>query len=104
MNIEQLIASPFVVGAAGALVGLKFVPTDASLWTRLTNLLCGSLTAGYCAQPLSDWVQLVKESDILGVAFALGLLGLSVIAALFRAISDVKLGEIVNDWLGRRKG
>ena len=49
MTIEQLIASPFVVGAAGALVGLKFVPTDASLWTRLTNLLCGSLTAGYCA-------------------------------------------------------
>lgn len=96
MNIELLVTSPFVVGVAGSVVSLKFVPKDTTFFSRLANLLCGSLIAGYFAQPLSDWLQLVKQSDVLGVAFALGLLGLSIIAAVFRAVEDGKLNDLVN--------
>lgn len=99
--IEPIIASPFFVGLIGALVGLKFSP-GSGLLQRLTNVMCGAAIAGYCAQPLGDWLRLDKHSDVLGVAFVCGILGLSIIAAAVRAIGELKIAEIVTGWLSRR--
>lgn len=98
--VDPLIASPFFVGALGALVSLKFAP--GSWLQRVTNLACGSLIAGYIAQPLADWLALPQPRHVLGVAFVLGLLGLSVGAAATKAIGDLKLADIVTGWISRR--
>jgi hypothetical protein len=101
MDWNALLNSPFLVGAAGAFVSLRFSPDDS--WRlHLFNLLCGALIAGYGAQPTADWLRLAKESDMLGVAFVMGLLGLSIIAAARKAISELKLAEIVTSWISRR--
>lgn len=101
-ELAQLIASPFFVGAAGALVSLKYV-VALGWWRHVTNWAAGTLVAGYCAPPLSDWLKLDGKSDALGVAFVLGLVGLSIIAAVHKAISEVNLTGILTDWLSRRK-
>ena len=98
---ELLVSSPFFVGAAGALVSLKYAAAD-TWWQRGMTLLCGALVAGYFAQPLADWLKLAKETDILGIAFAMGLLGLSVIASIFKAIGELKIAEIVSSWISRK--
>ena len=99
--IEHIVASPFFVGWAGALVSLKFAP-GAGWMQRATHLVCGSLIAGYIAQPLGDWLALPQPRHVLGVAFVLGLLGLSVGAAATKAIGDLKLADIVTGWISRR--
>jgi fructose-specific phosphotransferase system IIC component len=101
MDLGALISSPFFVGGMGALVSLRFVE-GVGWWRRVTTLVCGALIAGYFAQPLGDWLKLTKSSDVLGVAFALGLLGLSIISAALRAIAELKLAEIITGWIGRR--
>ncbi len=101
MDLGLLISSPFFAGAVGALVSLRFTE-GVGWWRRVTTLVCGALIAGYFAQPLGDWLKLSKASDVLGLAFALGLLGLSVISAAMRAIGELKLAEIVSGWISRR--
>lgn len=102
--LEQLIASPFFVGGAGALVSLRFAPEGDGWSRRLATLVCGALVAGYCAHPLADWLKLTKATDRLGVAFALGLLGLSIIAAVLKAVGELKVADIISGWISRGKG
>jgi hypothetical protein len=96
--LADLIASPFFVGAAGALVSLKYVPA-LGWWKHASNWVCGTLVAGYCAPPLAGWLKLDGDG---GVAFMLGLLGLSILNAIVRAISELKLADIIAGWIGRR--
>ncbi len=101
MDIAPVFASPFFVGAVGALVSLRF-GHDETWRQRLTTFVCGWLTAGYFARPLSGWLKLTEEGDVLGIAFAIGLLGLSVIAAVLKGIGDLEVAKIVSSWTTRR--
>jgi hypothetical protein len=101
MDFEHLFSSPLFVGAAGALVSLRF-SRDVTWWGRMMTFACGALIAAYCARPLSNWFKLTSENDVLGVAFALGLLGLSVLAAIFRGMTDLKVADIITSWTIRR--
>jgi fructose-specific phosphotransferase system IIC component len=100
--VEPSALDQFIAGGLGALVSLRFATANDGWWKRGSTLLCGALVAGYFAQPLADWLKLAKETDILGVAFAIGLLGLSIIASIFRAIGELKVAEIVSGWISRK--
>lgn len=102
MNLELLFSSPFFVGAAGALVSLRF-SRDVTWRQRMTTFVCGALIAGYCANPMSNWLKLTAAGDILGVAFALGLLGLSVLTAVFKGISELEVAKIITSWTSRER-
>ncbi len=101
MDPDSLFSSPFFVGAAGALVSLRF-SADETWWKRAMTFVCGALIAGYFARPLSAWLKLSTDNDQLGIAFALGLLGLSVITAVRKGISDLEIAKIITGWISRR--
>jgi fructose-specific phosphotransferase system IIC component len=101
MDLQHFFSSPLFVGAAGAFVSLRF-SRDVTWIGRAMTFVCGALIAAYCARPLGNWLKLTTENDVLGVAFAIGLLGLSVLAAVFRGVTDIKVADIVTSWTTRR--
>lgn len=103
-NPERIASSPFVPGALGALVtALKFTP-GASWLERGINVVAGSLVAGYCAPFLLDYFKVTAPSALGGVSFLLGLLSMSIVAAVLSAVQQTKWAEIVTGWLARNKG
>lgn len=100
-DMERLARSPFVTGALGGLVtALRFMP-GASWAERAVNVGAGSLTAGYLSPALVQFLQL-HEGYAYGAAFVVGMLGLSVVAAVMQGLRELKLAEILTGWLSRR--
>lgn len=100
-DLERLVRSPFVTGALGGLVtALRFMP-GASWGERAVNVGAGSLTAGYLSPALIQFLQL-ESGYAYGAAFVVGMLGLSVVAALLQGLKELKLAEIISGWLSRR--
>lgn len=98
---DHIVGSPFTIGGLGSLVALKFAP-GANWWERATNVASGMLVAGYAAPALTEWLQFKSEGLGNAAAFVVGLLGMSLIAAVFQGIRDLKLAEIISGWLARR--
>src|SRR6478735_4613703 len=98
---DRVLSSPFTVGGFGAIVALKFAP-GGSWWERVTNVASGALASGYMAPALVDWLQLKTPGLANASAFVIGLLGMSLIAALLEGIRNLKLAEILQGWLARR--
>ena len=103
MDIDPsgLARNPFAAGALGSLVGLKFAP-GANLLERITNVAAGAACAGYAAPAAAEWFHVTSPHLHSGLAFAVGLFGLSLAAALQQGIRDVKVGELISGWLGRK--
>lgn len=99
---ERLIRNPFAVGAIGALItAVKFTP-GASWPERAFNVLAGSLAAGYLTPALIDWLDMPSQVYASGAAFLLGLVGMSLAAAMLQAIKDTPFGQILTGWIGRK--
>lgn len=93
--------SPFFIGALGAAVALRFAP-GASWWERASNVVAGALFSGYLSPALVEWLHLRTEGMTSASAFVVGLLGMSLAAAVLQAIKSIDLAKIASDWLGRR--
>lgn len=104
MNFEDgnIFRSPFALGAAGAVVALKFAP-GATWVERATNVLAGSLCAGIGAPVLTDWLRVSSPGAQSFVAFVVGLFGLSLCAAIVQGLKDIKLGDVAASWLRRKE-
>ena len=98
---ERLARSPFFVGAAGSFVALRFAP-GVSWWERLSNVVAGSLCAGFAAPALIEWLHITSAGMTAGVSFGVGMFGLSLAAAILQGIRETKLAEIATGWLQRR--
>src|SRR5437868_1121107 len=99
---ERVARSPFVIGALGALVtAIKFMP-GVNWWERLINVVAGSLAAGYVTPALVEWLKMPSLGYSNGAAFVIGLLGMSIAAAILQAIKETPLGQILTGWLQRR--
>lgn len=96
----DLAAHPFVAGVLGALVGLKFVPGLTWL-ERVTNLGAGGVLAYYTAPAIVSWWDLSPQ--MLGfLGFALGMLGLSIAAAVIQGIRETSVARIIDSWTTRK--
>lgn len=101
-NTDQIVRSPFAAGAFGALItAVKFTP-GASWRERAFNVVAGSMAAGFVTPALVEWLNMKSPSYASGAAFLLGLVGMSLAAALLQAIKDTPLGQILTGWLSRR--
>lgn len=98
---DRLLRSPWMAGAIGALVGLKFAP-GITWFERTFNVLSGSLCAGYASPALAEWLHVGGDGMRGGLSFVIGLFGLSLAAAVVQGMRDAKLGDAVTSWL--RKG
>jgi|CXWL01.1.fsa_nt_gi hypothetical protein len=98
---EKWIASPFVIGSLGALVGLRFAP--GATWAgRAANVTAGALCAGFIAPALAEIVHIATPGMSSALSFAVGLFGLSAASAIATALRELKLGEIISGWISRR--
>ena len=86
-----------VAGFFGALVSLSFV-REASTWCgKVTLVACGFAGACYGAPALAEWMDVGTRVEN-GLAFAMGLLFMSLAGAIVGAIKDAKLGEAITTW------
>jgi len=98
---QKLFNNPFFAGLVGAVIGLKFAP-GISWAERMGNAAAGAGFAGYMAPAMAEWFHLESTNMAGGLAFFMGLFGMSLAAAVWQGIRDVKLGEIISGWLSRR--
>lgn len=102
MDPEKIVTSPFAVGGAGALIyAMKFTP--GSTWSeRAVNVVAGSLAAGFMTPALVEWLNMKSPAYASGAAFLVGLVSMSLAAAIMQGIKDTPLGQIITGWLSRR--
>lgn len=98
---EKWLASPFVVGALGALVGLRFAP-GASWAGRALNVGSGGVCAWFVAPALAEMGHVSSAGMAAALAFAVGMFGLSAASAISDGLRALKVGEIITGWLSRR--
>lgn len=82
---HELIKSPWVAGAVGAIVALRGVP--GLTWAeRLFNAFSGLMIAGYISPAAADYLGLEGANMHGATAFLFGLFGLNLVAATVEAI------------------
>ena len=101
-DIERTVRSPWAAGLLGSIVALKFAP--GTTWPeRAVNVGAGALCAGFCAPALVDWLHIEPVSMRSGAAFAVGMFGLSVAAAVIDGVRELKLAEVITGWISRKR-
>jgi uncharacterized membrane protein len=101
--IDQLAAALgtkkliMVAGLVGAVISLKFVSEIDSWWSRITLVICGTAVASYATPALGEFLS-VSERVESGMAFAIGLFGMSFAGAVLTAFKEAKLGEAIATW------
>lgn len=81
----ELIKSPWIAGAMGAIVALRGVP-GLSWAERLFNIFAGLLIAGYVSPAAAGYLGLEGANMQGATAFLFGLFGLNLVAAIVETI------------------
>lgn len=104
LGIKKAVA---VAGLLGGAISAGVMPGVLSalgaLWKRLAaGSACGSVIAGFCAEPLA--LYLAKPEYMTGIALGLGLFGLSFVFKVLKAWNDFDvsgaLGRLVDRFTG----
>lgn len=98
---HKAASSPFVVGAVGALVGLKWAP-GATWLARIWNVFCGAMIAGFVTGAMLESLGVKSPAMLGGMSFMLGAAGMSLMDAIITGVRETKLAEIITSWLQRR--
>lgn len=99
---KQIVHSPFAVGAVGAVIAaVKFTPGASGL-ERAFNTLAGMAAAGFLTPALVEYIGKPAEAFSSATAFILGLISMSLAAAVSQGIRETSFAEIVKSWLMRR--
>ncbi len=102
LDPDRLARSPFLIGGLGALVtAIRFTP-GASWPERAANVIAGALATGYCTPALAAWLQIKEPQYENALAFVLGLLAMSLLAAGLQAVKETPFGQILASWLTRK--
>jgi len=97
---ETVLKSPFLPGLLGAIVSLRTAP-GATWKERVFNVMCGTVMAGFLTPGITDYFHLAEPSMQSAMAFAIGLFGLNIAAAVVLAIKAYDFGSLVP---GQKKG
>lgn len=100
---QRLSCHPIIAGLLGALFGLRYAP-GSGIVDRLVNVAAGATTAGYIAPAAAEVFSLTSPVVQGALAFAIGMFGMSVTAAIMQALRELPLAQIISGWLSRRKG
>jgi len=104
-QVDKIARTPAAAGAAGAVaaVVLRVVPGDT--WRgRLAGLTAGFFCAYYLGPVAAAYFHVEGTRVEHGLAFAIGLFGVSLVSAGSQLIKDLKLAELVSAWFGRARG
>jgi len=93
------VAYPWLAGAVGAVVGLKFV-AGATWPERAANVAAGTAVAVFVAPAVADYYAL-SSPVTAGLSFTFGLFGVAIAHAIFAAIHALDLAAVIRSWLTR---
>lgn len=99
-TLSALFAKKFGIiagGFIGSIISLKFV-SDLSMRARAFNVFCGVALAYFTTEAAVDYFGIADYRD--AVACLIGLFGLSLCAAVFKAINDADLWNVFKSKLG----
>lgn len=82
-------------GLIGAAVSLRFVQHGLSIKARVFNVICGVACANYGAIPIAAYFDILEHQEAFG--FLVGLFGLSLCTAIFRAVDEADLWAFIKD-------
>lgn len=91
---EKIMASPFLIGFAGAVVALRGAPGKTWL-ERVINATCGALMAGFMTAAIAEFFGLRTAEMQSAIAFCIGLFGMNLTAAVNDWIREAKLADVV---------
>lgn len=83
-----------VAGAIGAFISLNFFD-NLKTGEKWTTVLGGWALASYTASPTTAFFELTNPSAEPGISILIGLFGMSLAAAIIKAIRDTKWSEII---------
>lgn len=101
IDLDDAARNPFVAGVAGSMLSLKFAPGDSWI-ERLTNVVAGTLCAGYAAPVAVEFLHLESKTSQALAGFVIGLFGLSLCASIGEWIKSGKLAESISSWTTRK--
>jgi hypothetical protein len=81
INPEAVVKNPFLIGALGALVGLRGVP-GATFAERAINAISGALLSGFTSPFIAEYFGMTGDGALSFTAFVVGLFGLNFVASL----------------------
>ena len=100
-KLTEAVQSPFFVGLLGGIVALRGVP--GSSWKeRGFNVLSATLVAGFLSPAIAEFFGFSTPAMESACAFAVGLFGLNITAAIVGYINTADIGSLL-PW-GKKKG
>ncbi len=96
-----------LAGLVGGAISGAILPAPSfallALWARASaGGVCGAAIGGYCAGPVAAW--LGRPDDFNGIAFGLGLVGLSFAFKVIKTWNDFDIGGAITAILNKRTG
>jgi hypothetical protein len=79
LNPDTVAKNPFLIGALGALVGLRGVP-GTSFVERAVNAGSGALLSGFTSPYIAEYFGMAGDGALSFTAFVVGLFGLNFVA------------------------
>ena len=95
------LVGPTIPGFIGAVISLRFF-TEAGIKAKVAVVGGGWACATFLTGPAVDSFSLAGTKWENGLAFFIGVFGMSFIAALMQGVKELKVAEIIADWLKRR--
>jgi LytS/YehU family sensor histidine kinase len=99
----DVLANPFVAGAAGSLLGIKSM-SGATWGERFLHLIIGAVCAGYVGPAVAEWLRMESPSMRSAFAFGVGAFGISIYMAAIEAIKRVQWADILTALMPKRGG
>lgn len=103
IKASEILANPFVAGAAGSLLGIKSM-SGATWGERFLHLIIGAACAGYLGPAVAEWLRMETPSMRSAFAFGLGAFGISVYMAAVDTIKRIQWATILMALLPKRGG
>lgn len=100
IDAQKATFLPFLAGAAGSIVALKFAP--GTTWVeRITNVMSGTAFTWAIAPAAGEYFHLATPQMLSCLSFVLGLFGMSIAAAIMAAIKNLDLAKMISDKFGK---
>lgn len=94
INPEIVAKNPFLIGALGALVGLRGVP-GANFAERAVNAVSGALLSGFTSPFIAAYFGMTGEGALSFTAFVVGLFGLNLVAATQEWMKGMTIADLI---------